>query len=626
MRTKQFKAESKKLLDMMINSIYTNKEIFLRELISNASDAVDKLYFRSLTDDSIGLNRADFCIRLSADVDNRTLTISDNGIGMTAEELETNLGTIAKSGSLDFKNNNEKNEEIDVIGQFGVGFYSAFMVADKVTVISRAFGEEAANRWESKGAEGYTIASCEKDSVGTDIILNIKADTEEEKYGEFLDAYRLSSLVKKYSDYIRYPVKMFFTTRKKVEGSEDEYEDAVEDRTLNSMLPLWKKNKSEITDEEYNQFYKDKFYDYENPLKVIHTKTEGQATYNSLLYVPAHAPFDYYSKDFEKGLALYSKGVLITEKCAELLPDYFSFVKGLVDSEDLSLNISRETLQHDYQLRLIAKTVEKKIKSELTKMLNNDRETYEKFFEAFGTQLKFGVYSEYGRHKDAVADLLLFKSSFEDKFVTVEEYITRMPEEQKAIYYAAGETVDKINMLPQADAVKAKGYELLYFTDYVDEFAIQMLREVDGKEFVNICAENADFGTDEEKETVKAKNEECKDLLDFMAESLGDDVTAVRFTENLGNHPVCLVSEGGLSSEMERVLNAMPGSAGVKASLVLEINANHAIADKLADLFANDRATLDKYAKLLNAQARLIGGMSIENPAEFSSLICELML
>ncbi|MBE6813696.1 MAG: molecular chaperone HtpG [Ruminococcaceae bacterium] len=626
MRTKQFKAESKKLLDMMINSIYTNKEIFLRELISNASDAVDKLYFRSLTDDSIGLNRADFCIRLSADVDNRLLTISDNGIGMTAEELENNLGTIAKSGSLDFKNNNEKNEEIDVIGQFGVGFYSAFMVADKVTVISRAFGEETANRWESKGAEGYTIAPCEKETVGTDIILHIKADTEEEKYGEFLDAYRLSSLVKKYSDYIRYPVKMFFNTRKKVEGSEDEYEDVAEDRTLNSMIPLWKKNKSEITDEEYNQFYKDKFYDYENPLKVIHTKTEGQATYNSLLYIPAHAPFDYYSKDFEKGLALYSKGVLITEKCADLLPDYFSFVKGLVDSEDLSLNISRETLQHDYQLRLIAKTVEKKIKSELAKMLNNDRETYEKFFEAFGTQLKFGVYSEYGRHKDAVADLLLFKSSFEDKFVTVEEYISRMPEDQKAIYYAAGETVDKINMLPQADAVKAKGYELLYFTDYVDEFAIQMLREVDGKEFVNICAENADFGTDEEKETVKAKNEACKDMLDFMAESLGDDVTAVRFTENLGNHPVCLVSEGGLSSEMERVLNAMPGASGVKASLVLEINANHAIADKLTDLFENDRDTLDKYAKLLNAQARLIGGMSIDNPAQFSSLICELML
>ena len=626
MRTKQFKAESKKLLDMMINSIYTNKEIFLRELISNASDAVDKLYFRSLTDDSIGLNRADFCIRLCADVDNRTLTVSDNGIGMTAEELENNLGTIAKSGSLDFKNNNEKNEEIDVIGQFGVGFYSAFMVADKVTVISRAFGEETANRWESKGAEGYTVSPCEKETVGTDIILHIKADTEEEKYGEFLDSYRLSSLVKKYSDYIRYPVRMFFTTRKKVEGSEDEYEDAVEDRTLNSMIPLWKKNKSEITDEEYNQFYKDKFYDYEDPLKVIHTKTEGQATYNSLLYIPAHAPFDYYSKDFEKGLALYSKGVLITEKCSDLLPDYFSFVKGLVDSEDLSLNISRETLQHDYQLRLIAKTVEKKIKSELTKMLNNDRETYEKFFEAFGTQLKFGVYSEYGRHKDAVADLLLFKSSFEDKFVTVEEYISRMPEEQKAIYYAAGETVDKINMLPQADAVKAKGYELLYFTDYVDEFAIQMLREVDGKEFVNICAENADFGTDEEKETVKAKNEACKDLLNFMAESLGDDVTAVRFTENLGNHPVCLVSEGGLSSEMERVLNAMPGASGVKASLVLEINANHAIADKLSDLFETDRDTLDKYAKLLNAQARLIGGMSIENPAEFSSLICELML
>ncbi len=626
MRTKQFKAESKKLLDMMINSIYTHKEIFLRELISNASDAVDKLYFRSLTDDTVGLNRSDFCIRLSADAENRILTVSDNGIGMTAEELENNLGTIAKSGSLDFKKNNEKSEEIDVIGQFGVGFYSAFMVADKVTVISRAYGAETANRWESCGAEGYTIAAAEKESVGTEIILHIKEDTEEEKYSEFLDAYRLSSLVKKYSDYIRYPVKMLFNTRKKVEGTEDEYEDAVEDRTLNSMIPLWKKNKSEITEEEYNNFYKEKFYDYEAPLKVIHSKTEGQATYSSLLYIPAHAPFDYYSKDFEKGLALYSKGVLITDKCADLLPDYFSFVKGLVDSEDLSLNISRETLQHDYQLRLIAKTIEKKIKSELVKMLRNDRENYEKFFDAFGTQLKFGVYSEYGRNKDAVADLLLFKSSNEDKYVTVEEYISRMPESQKAIYYAAGETVDKINMLPQADAVKAKGYELLYFTDYVDEFAIQMLGEQDGKAFVNICAEEADFGSEEEKESVKAKNEENKDLLDFMCESLGDEVTAVRFTEKLGEHPVCLVSEGGLSSEMERVLKSMPGAAGVKASLALEINANHPIAQKLIDLFASDRDTLDSYAKLLNAQARLIGGMSIENPAELSALICGLML
>ncbi|MBR6780495.1 MAG: molecular chaperone HtpG [Clostridia bacterium] len=626
MRKKQFKAESKKLLDMMIHSIYTHKEIFLRELISNASDAVDKLYFRSLTDDSIGLNRGDFCIRLTVDAEHRLLTVSDNGIGMTAQELENNLGTIAKSGSLDFKNNNEQNEEIDVIGQFGVGFYSAFMVADHVTVISRAFGEENANRWESDGADGYTIEACEKANVGTDIILHIKADTEEETYAEFLDSYRLSSLVKKYSDYIRYPIKMLFTTSKKVEGTEDEYEDVTEDRTLNSMIPLWKKNKSEVTAEEYNQFYKEKFFDYEDPLKVIHSKTEGQATYSSLLFIPAHAPFDYYSKDFEKGLALYSKGVLITEKCADLLPDYFSFVKGLVDSEDLSLNISRETLQHDYQLRLIAKTVEKKIKSELSRMLSNDRETYEKFFEAFGTQLKFGVYSNYGRDKDAVADLLLFKSSFEEKYVTVEEYISRMPEDQKAIYYAAGETVDKINMLPQADAVKAKGYELLYFTDYVDEFAIQMLGAQDGKAFVNICAEDADFGTEEEKESVKAKNEENKDLLDFMAESLGDAVTAVRFTENLGEHPVCLVSEGGLSSEMERVLRSMPGAADVKASLVLEINANHAIAQKLIDLFETDREQLDKYAKLLNAQARLIGGMTIENPAQLSALICELMI
>ena len=626
MRTKQFKAESKKLLDMMINSIYTHKEIFLRELISNASDAVDKLYFRSLTDDSIALNRGDFCIRLSVDADNRLLTVSDNGIGMTAEELESNLGTIAKSGSLDFKNTTEKHDEIDVIGQFGVGFYSAFMVADKVTVTSRAFGEETANRWESSGADGYTLAACKKAEVGTEIVLHIKPDTEEEKYGEFLEPYRLSALVKKYSDYIRYPVKMLFPTSRKKEGTEDEYEEIMEDRTLNSMIPLWKKNRSEITAEEYNAFYKEKFYDYEEPLKVVHSKTEGQATYSSLLYIPSHAPFDYYSKDYEKGLALYSKGVLITEKCADLLPDYFSFVRGLVDSEDLSLNISRETLQHDYQLRLIARTVEKKIKSELSKMLANDRENYERFFEAFGTQLKFGVYSNYGAQKDAVKDLLLFKSSFEDKFVTIEEYISRMPEEQKAIYYAAGETVDKINMLPQADAVKAKGYELLYFTDYVDEFAIQMLREQDGKSFVNICAEDADFGTEEEKETVKAKNEDNKDLLDFMCESLGDAVTAVRFTEKLGEHPVCLVSEGGLSSEMERVLNAMPGATGVKASLVLEINANHPIAEKLVSLFESDRDTLDKYAKLLNAQARLIGGMSIDNPAQLSTLICDLMV
>ncbi len=626
MRKKQFKAESKKLLDMMIHSIYTHKEIFLRELISNASDAVDKLYFRSLTDDSIGLNRGDFCIRLTVDAEHRLLTVSDNGIGMTAQELENNLGTIAKSGSLDFKNNNEQNEEIDVIGQFGVGFYSAFMVADHVTVISRAFGEDTANRWESDGADGYTVEACTKENVGTDIILHIKADTEEETYAEFLDAYRLSSLVKKYSDYIRYPIKMLFTTSRKVEGTEDQYEDVTEDRTLNSMIPLWKKNKSEVSAEEYNAFYKEKFYDYEDPLKVIHSKTEGQATYSSLLFIPAHAPFDYYSKDFEKGLALYSKGVLITDKCADLLPDYFSFVKGLVDSEDLSLNISRETLQHDYQLRLIAKTVEKKIKSELSRMLSNDRETYEKFFDAFGTQLKFGVYSNYGRDKDAVADLLLFKSSLEGKYVTVEEYISRMPEDQKAVYYAAGETIDKINMLPQADAVKAKGYELLYFTDYVDEFAIQMLGAQDGKAFVNICAEDADFGTEEEKESVKAKNEECKDMLDFMCESLGDEVTAVRFTEKLGEHPVCLVSEGGLSSEMERVLRSMPGAADVKASLVLEINANHAIAQKLIDLFETDREQLDKYAKLLNAQARLIGGMSIGNPAELSTLICELMI
>ena len=625
MRQKQFKAESKKLLDMMINSIYTHKEIFLRELISNASDALDKLYFRSLTDETVGMSKDDFYIRISLDKDARTITISDNGIGMTADELENNLGVIAKSGSQKFKTDNAESADVEIIGQFGVGFYSSFMVSKNVKVISRAFGSDEANCWESSGVEGYTVSPCEKETVGTDIILTIADNTEEVNYDEFLDQYKISSLVKKYSNYIRYPIKMLYETSKPVEGKEGEYETVQEDRTLNSMLPLWKKNKSEITEEEYNQFYKDVFYDYDAPLRVIHSKTEGQATYNALLYIPSHAPFDYYSKNYEKGLQLYSKGVLISDKCKELLPDYFNFVRGLVDSEDLSLNISREMLQHDHQLKLIARTIEKKVKSELLKMLNTDREKYEKFFDEFGTSIKFGVYSDYGMHKDELSDLLLFKSSHEKKYVTLKEYVERMKADQKSIYYAAGETIDRIEMLPQAEAVKDKGYEILYLTDYVDEFAVRTLMQFEEKTFVNICADDADFDSEEEKEALKSDNEANKEMFDLMKEALGDAVQTVRFTHKLKNHPACLSSEGMLSAEMEKVLNAMPGNNGVKAELALEINADHPIAEKLKQFFAEDQETLKKYAKLLYGQARLIGGMSLENPGEFSNLICELM-
>ena len=625
MRQKQFKAESKKLLDMMINSIYTHKEIFLRELISNASDALDKLYFKSLTDDTVGMTKDDFCIRISLDKDARTITVSDNGIGMTADELENNLGVIAKSGSQKFKTENGESADVEIIGQFGVGFYSSFMVSKHVKVVSRAFGSDEANCWESSGVEGYTVFPCEKETVGTDIILTIADNTEEVNYDEFLDQYKISSLVKKYSNYIRYPIKMLYETTKPVEGKEGEYETVQEDRTLNSMLPLWKKNKSEITEEEYNQFYKDVFYDYEAPLRVIHSKTEGQATYNALLYIPAHAPFDYYSRNYEKGLQLYSKGVLISDKCKDLLPDYFGFVRGLVDSEDLSLNISREMLQHDHQLKLIARTVEKKVKSELLKMLNTDREKYEKFFDEFGASLKLGVQSDYGMHKDELSDLLLFKSSHEKKYVTLKEYVERMKADQKSIYYAAGETVERIEMLPQTEAVKDKGFEILYLTDYMDEFAVRVMMQFEEKTFVNICADDADFDSEEEKEALKADNEANKEMFDLMKETLGDAVQTVRFTHKLKNHPACLSNEGMLSAEMEKVLNAMPGNNGVKAELALEINADHPIAEKLKKFYAEDQETLKKYAKLLYGQARLIGGMSLENPGEFSNLICELM-
>ena len=629
---KQFQAESKKLMDMMINSIYTHKEIFLRELISNASDALDKLYFRSLTDDKVGMNRGDFKITLDVDSEGRTLTITDNGIGMTEEELDNNLGTIAKSGSLDFKQQNEKNEDIDVIGQFGVGFYSAFMVADQVTVDSRAYGSEQGYRWQSSGAEGYTITPCDKETVGSVITLHIKPDTEEEKYSEFLDRNRIASLVKKYSDYIRYPIQMDMPTSRLKEGvdtsaedyqySPDDYETVMETRTLNSMVPLWKKNKKEITKEEYNSFYKEKFYDYEDAAHIIHTRTEGSATFSALLFIPAHAPFNYYTKDYEKGLELYSKGVMITEKCKELLPDYFSFVRGLVDSEDLSLNISREMLQHNHQLRLIARTLEKKIKSELLNLLENDRATYEKIYEAFGTQLKFGIYNDYGAHKDVLQDLILFVSSYENKPVTLKEYVSRMPESQKAIYYACGETKEKIDMLPQVEAVKEKGYEILYCTEQVDEFALKMLMQYEEKPFANVCADDLDLATEEEKEALKQENENAKDLFDNMKKVLGDAVSDIRFTNKLKNHPVCLTSEGGVSLEMEKVLGQMPGNTGVKAKVVLEINAAHPIAETLKKA---DTETAGKYAKLLYAQARLIEGMSVDNPVELSDLICELM-
>ena len=631
MRTKQFKSESKKLMDMMINSIYTHKEIFLRELISNASDALDKLYFRSLTDNSVGIAPDDFEIRLEIDKEARTHRVIDNGCGMSEEELDKNLGTISKSGSFDFKHENEKKDNVDIIGQFGVGFYSAFMVSDKVTVESKAFGSNEAFRWTSKGTEGYTIEPCDKETVGTTVTLYIKEKTEDENYDEYLDQYRISALVKKYSDYIRHPIRMEFTTKEPVEtddkDKEPEYRDVTELRTLNSMIPLWKKAKNEIKPEDYNNFYKDKFYDYEDPARVIHTKTEGQATYSALMFIPKHPPFDYYTKEFEKGLQLYSKGVLIMDKCADLLPDYFSFVKGLVDSEDLSLNISRETLQHDGQLKLIAKTIEKKIKSELEKMLKDEREAYEEFFKSFGIQLKFGVYNDYGMHKDTLKDLLLFRSSNEKKYVTLKEYTERMKEGQDTIYYACGETDEKIEMLPQTDAVKDKGYEILYLTENVDEFALKMLGEYDGKKFMNICDDNLNLDSEDEKKALEEANTAAKDMFDAMKESIGDSISAVRFTNKLKKHPVCLTSEGGISLEMEKVLNSMPNAAEnkVQAKLVLEINAEHPIAEKLKALYNEDKDMLGKYAKLLYGEACLIGGKSVLDPAEHSALVCELM-
>lgn len=628
MRKKQFKAESKKLLDMMINSIYTNKEIFIRELISNASDAIDKLYFKSLTDDSVGLSKSDFKIEISTDKENRTITIEDNGIGMTAEELESNLGTIAKSGSLNFKNENEdaKDNDIEVIGQFGVGFYSSFMVASKVEVVSKAFGADTANKWVSEGADGYTIEECEKESAGTVITLYIKEDTENEDYSTYLEEYTLSDLVKKYSDYIRYPITMEMTHTVPDEEKEGEYKQEVTVDTLNSMIPIWRRNKSELKEEDYNEFYKNKFMDYENPLLYIPFKTEGQATFDSLIYIPSKAPYDFYSKEYEKGLQLYTNGVMIMDKCSDLLPDYFSFVKGIVDSADLTLNISRETLQQDYQVKIIAKAIDKKIKNELKKLLNNDREKFEKFFETFGVQLKWGVYANYGADKDGLKDLILFKSVKEGKYLTLKEYTEAMAENQDTIYYACGASAEKIALLPQTEAVISKGYDVLCFTDDVDEFAIQMLMEYDGKHFANICKDDLNLDSEEDKKALDEKNENAKEMLDEIKSYLGDDVSAVKFSNAVGNHAVSLSAEGYVSLEMARVLSQMPGAdGGMKAQLVLEINSNHKIAEKLFELFANDKEKLEKYSKLLYTGARLISGLTVENPTEFADMITDLM-
>ena len=625
MRKKQFKAESKKLLDMMINSIYTHKEIFLRELISNASDATDKLYFKSLTDTNIDASVNGLKIRIDVDKDARTITISDKGIGMTAEELESNLGTIAKSDSLNFKNENKDDENIDdieVIGQFGVGFYSSFMVSDKVEVVSKALGEDTANKWTSEGVDGYTVEPCEKEDRGTTVTLYIKENTENEDYDKYLNQYTIQGLVKKYSDYIRYPIVMEMTSQVPDPDNEGEYITEINDEVLNSQVPIWRKNKNEIKDEEYNEFYKQKFYDYTDPVLVIHSKTEGQATFDALMFLPKNAPMDFYSKDFEKGLQLYSNGVLIMDKCPDLLPDYFSFVKGLVDSADLTLNISREVLQHDHQLKIIAKAIDKKIKSELTKMLRKDREKYEDFFKTFGVQLKWGVYADYGMNKDGLKDLLLFKSS-NGGYVTLKEYLDRMADSQDDIYYACGESEEKIALLPQCEAVKEKGYEILYFTDDVDEFAIQMLMEYEGKHFANIQKDDFDLSTDAEKEATQKKNEASKELLDKMKDCLGDEVTAVKFTNKLASHAVGLAAEGYVSLEMAKVLSQMPGAGDdVKAQLVLEINANHPIVKKLESA---DEETLTKYTKILYNQARLIAGLTIDNPTEFADTICELM-
>ncbi|MBQ0079552.1 MAG: molecular chaperone HtpG [Eubacterium sp.] len=629
MAKKQFKAESKKLLDMMINSIYTHKEIFLRELISNASDAIDKLYYKTITEGATGVNREDFTVNIENDRDNRVLIIRDNGIGMTKEELENNLGTIAKSGSLDFKSDMEKKDEIDIIGQFGVGFYSAFMVADKVTVVSRAYGSDEAYKWESEGADGYTITKVDAPtemSNGTVITLQLKDDTEDENYTEFLNQYNIKNLIRKYSDYVRYPITMMVEKSRIKEGTESEFETYKELETLNSMVPLWKKAKSELKADDYNGFYKEKFVDFNDPLKVIHTNVEGMVSYTSLMFIPSQAPYNYYTRDYEKGLALYSSGVLIMDKCPDLLPDCFSFMKGLVDSQDLSLNISRETLQHDRQLKAIAKRLEKKIKSELENMLKNDREKYLEFYRNFGLQLKYGLYDIYGQNKELLKDLVMFYSSTENELTTLAEYVERMKEDQKYIFYASGETVEKIDKLPQTEMLNDKGYEILYFTDDVDEFAINVLGSYADKEFKSVQAEDLDIGeTQEEKDQAEKQAEESKDMLQAMKEALGDRVTDVKLSQRLKSHPVCLTNRGGLTIEMEKIINSIHNDDKVQAERILEINANHPVIDSLKAVYADAPEEIGEYASLLFNQALLIEGLPVEDPVEFSNAICKLM-
>lgn len=624
MAKKEFKSESKRLLDLMINSIYTNKDIFLRELISNASDALDKLYYRSLTDKKVKVDKDDLSIDLAFDRDSRTLTITDNGCGMTKEELESNLGTIAKSGSLSFKENMSKDEKIDIIGQFGVGFYSAFMVSDKIVVNSLSIDSDKAYTWESEGADGYTITESTKDERGTEIILHIKEDDEETNYSKYLDEYEIKNLVRKYSDYISFPIKMECTHHELKDEEKHEYEDHKEIETLNSMIPIWKKNKNDVSDADYENFYMDKFSDYDKPLKVISTSVEGMASFKALLFIPSHAPYDYYTQDYEKGLALYSNGVLIMEKCVDLLPDYFSFVKGVVDSEDLSLNISREMLQESQSMKVIAKNIEGKIRRELEAMLKDDRETYISFFKTFGVQLKYGVYNNYGADKDKLKDLVMFYSSKHERLITLKEYVDNMPEGQDKIYYASGASIEKINALPQVEQVKDKDYDILYLTDYVDEFCVTAISEYEEKKFANVSDGSLDLETEEEKAENKKVNEDNSDLLKAMNDEI-KDVNEVKFSNKLKSHPVCLTTKGDVSIEMQKVFDAMPNDMGIKAQTILEINEKHPIAEKLKDLYENDKEEFKKYTQILYSEARMIAGLPIDNPTEISRLICEVI-
>lgn len=624
MAKKKFKSESKRLLDLMINSIYTNKDIFLRELISNASDALDKLYYRSLTDKKVKVDRDELEINILYDKDNRTLTISDNGCGMTKEELEENLGTIAKSGSLSFKENMTKDEKIDIIGQFGVGFYSAFMVSDKITVTSRSVDSKEAFCWVSEGADGYTIEEVSKKDIGTEIVLNIKEDTDEFEYSKYLDEYELKTLIKKYSDYIAYPIKMEVTHHELVDEKENKYEDHKEIETMNSMIPIWKRPKSEVSDDDYDNFYMDKFSDYDKPLKVISSSVEGMTSYKSLLFIPSHAPYDYYTQEYEKGLALYSNGVLIMEKCADLLPDYFSFVKGVVDSEDLSLNISRELLQESHSLKLIAKNIEGKIRKELENLLKDDRETYISFFKTFGVQLKYGVYNNFGQDKDKLKDLVMFYSSHHERLITLNEYVSEMKEGQEAIYYASGASIDKINALPQVEQVKDKDFDILYLTDYVDEFCVTAIQEYEGKKFINVSDGSLDLDSDEDKKEVEKINKKNSNLLKDMADEI-KEVSEVRFSNKLKTHPVCLTTKGDVSIEMQKVFDAMPNDMGIKAETVLEINEKHPISDKLKELYKKDKDEFINYTKILYSEAKMIAGLPIDNPTEISKLICDVI-